>query len=64
MSFNILLLGRGKKESLTRHVKNCEKKDKIKYHQLILGKPIGDFWIDDKAIKFDNRKNINKKLKK
>jgi uncharacterized HAD superfamily protein len=25
----------------------------VKYHQLILGKPIGDVWIDDRAIKFD-----------
>ena len=24
----------------------------IKYHQLILGKPIGDLWIDDRAIRF------------
>ena len=40
------------------------KKNKIKYHQLILGKPIGDIWIDDRAIKFDNWENINKKLKK
>lgn len=26
----------------------------VKYHQLILGKPIGDVWIDDRAIKFNN----------
>jgi uncharacterized HAD superfamily protein len=24
----------------------------IKFHQLILGKPIGDVWIDDRAINF------------
>ncbi len=26
------------------------KKNEIKYHQLVLGKPIGDIWIDDRAI--------------
>ena len=29
-------------------------KNGVKYHQLILGKPIGDVWIDDRAIKFNN----------
>jgi len=24
----------------------------IKYHQLIMGKPIGDMWIDDRALGF------------
>jgi uncharacterized HAD superfamily protein len=24
----------------------------IKYHQLVLGKPVGDVWIDDRAIAF------------
>jgi len=36
----------------------------ILYHQLILGKPIGDFWIDDRALKFTNWLDILKKLKK
>lgn len=37
----------------------------IKFHQLILGKPIGDFWIDDRAIQFqDNWNEIDEKLKK
>ncbi|MCL2651779.1 MAG: HAD family hydrolase [Candidatus Azobacteroides sp.] len=26
----------------------------VKYHQLIMGKPIGDYWIDDRAIQFEN----------
>ena len=39
------------------------KKNKIKYHQLILGKPIGDIWIDDRAIKFTNWKTVLKKIK-
>ncbi|MDL2304099.1 HAD family hydrolase [Bacteroides sp. OttesenSCG-928-D19] len=33
----------------------------ISYHQLILGKPIGDVWIDDRALKFEN--NWNQLLK-
>lgn len=44
------------------------KKNKIKYHQLVLGKPIGDVWIDDRAIAFDNWDNVidklNSKIKK
>lgn len=38
------------------------KKHNIKYHQLILGKPIGDYWIDDRAITFDNWGNVAKKI--
>jgi uncharacterized HAD superfamily protein len=34
----------------------------VKYHQLILGKPIGDVWIDDRAIKFDNWDSVMKKI--
>jgi len=30
------------------------KKYGVKYHQLVMGKPIGDYWIDDRAIKFEN----------
>ena len=26
----------------------------VKYHQLLCGKPIGDVWIDDRAIKFES----------
>ncbi|WP_338871040.1 HAD hydrolase family protein [Spirosoma sp. SC4-14] len=36
----------------------------VKYHQLILGKPIGDFWIDDRAIGFDNWENVAERLRK
>lgn len=39
------------------------KKNKISYHQLILGKPIGDVWIDDRAMTFDNWENVTNKLK-
>jgi len=38
------------------------KANNIKYHQLILGKPIGDVWIDDRALTFDNWENIEKQL--
>jgi len=34
----------------------------IKYHQLVLGKPIGDAWIDDRAIEYDNWDSVIKKL--
>lgn len=37
-------------------------KNGVKYHQLILGKPIGDVWIDDRAIKFNNNWNTIIKL--
>ncbi len=26
----------------------------VKYHQLMMGKPIGDLWIDDRAVRFSN----------
>lgn len=39
------------------------KENKVKYHQLVLGKPIGDVWIDDRAIQFDNWDNVINKLK-
>ena len=35
------------------------KRNGFNYHQLIMGKPIGDVWIDDRAIRFENNwKNI------
>ncbi|MCT4223065.1 HAD family hydrolase [Elizabethkingia anophelis] len=34
----------------------------VKFHQLILGKPIGDVWIDDRAINFNGWENVNKIL--
>lgn len=37
----------------------------VKYHQLFMGKPIGDVWIDDRAIQFENNWNeIIEKIKK
>lgn len=37
----------------------------VKYHQLLMGKPIGDVWIDDRAITCDNNwKEIEQKLLK
>jgi histidinol phosphatase-like enzyme len=35
----------------------------VKYHQLMMGKPVGDYWIDDRAINFhDNWDEIRSKL--
>jgi hypothetical protein len=39
------------------------KTNKINYHQLVLGKPVGDVWIDDRAINFENWDNVMDKLK-
>lgn len=37
----------------------------IKYHQLVMGKPIGDVWIDDRALTFrDNWEEIFVNLQK
>lgn len=33
-------------------------KYEIKYHQLVLGKPIGDVWIDDRAINFNGWESV------
>ncbi len=41
---------------------NWLKKYKIKYHQLMLGKPVGDVWIDDRAIEFKNWNKIMQSL--
>lgn len=40
------------------------KANAIKYHQLVLGKPIGDVWIDDRAINFENWEIVIETLKK
>jgi uncharacterized HAD superfamily protein len=37
---------------------NWLQKNEIIYDQLILGKPIGDYWIDDRAIEFTNWEKI------
>lgn len=34
----------------------------FKYHQLIMGKPIGDVWIDDRAIKYTDWDEIMHKI--
>jgi uncharacterized HAD superfamily protein len=39
------------------------KQHNIKYHQLIMGKPIGDVWIDDRAIHFTSWKEVMEQLK-
>lgn len=39
------------------------KQNNIKYHQLIMGKPIGDVWIDDRAIRFTSWKEVMEQLK-
>lgn len=35
----------------------------VKYHQLILGKPVGDVWIDDRAITCNGWESVNQRLK-
>ena len=40
------------------------KNHKIKYHQLVLGKPIGDVWLDDRAIRFNGWDDASKNIKK
>jgi hypothetical protein len=37
---------------------NWLKTNNVKFHQLILGKPIGDVWIDDRAIRFNSWENV------
>jgi len=43
--------------------KNWLKKNKIKFDELFMGKPIGQYWIDDRAIKFNNWDSVIKKIK-
>jgi len=40
------------------------KKKKLKFDNLILGKPIGDIWIDDRSINPSNWDLVNKKIRK
>lgn len=39
------------------------KKNDISFDQLFMGKPIGDYWIDDRAIRFTTWKEIIKNIK-
>ncbi len=38
------------------------KENGFKYDQLILGKPQGDYWIDDRAIKFVDWQQVEKDI--
>ena len=35
---------------------------KVKHDQLVMGKPIGDVWIDDRAIEFTDWTNVINKI--
>ncbi len=39
------------------------KKNKIPFDQLIMGKPTGDYWIDDRAIKYSSWKDVINQIK-
>ena len=39
------------------------KKNGFRYHQLVLGKPIGEIWIDDRALRFTGWKKARKAVK-
>jgi uncharacterized HAD superfamily protein len=39
------------------------KKHGFRYHQLILGKPTGELWIDDRALRFTDWKRVSKAVK-
>jgi uncharacterized HAD superfamily protein len=30
------------------------KRHGVRYHQLVMGKPVGDVWIDDRALRFED----------
>ena len=38
-------------------------KNEIIFDQLILGKPLGDYWIDDRAISFKNWTEVEEQIK-
>ena len=60
--FIIIYTARGWAEyNITR--KWLEKYD-INYDILMCGKPIYDYWIDDRAIKYNNWEEINEKINK
>ena len=37
-------------------------KNKIPFDQLILGKPQGNYWVDDRAIKYKSWENVLKEI--
>ncbi len=39
------------------------KKNDIPFDQLFMGKPVGEYWIDDRAIKFSTWKEVLNKIK-
>lgn len=40
------------------------KNHKVKFHQLVMGKPQGDLWIDDRAIQPDDWEGIRSKTRR
>ena len=42
---------------------NWLEENKIPFDQLIMGKPIGDYWIDDRAIRYTSWKDILNQIK-
>lgn len=39
------------------------KKNKVSFHQLVLGKPQGDIWIDDRSVPTDDWNRILNKIR-
>ena len=39
------------------------KDNQIPYDQVILGKPVGDYWIDDRALRFTSWHQITENIK-
>ena len=42
---------------------NWLKENKVPYDQIILGKPQGDYWIDDRAIRFRSWEKVIKEIR-
>jgi len=40
------------------------KDNHIPYDQVILGKPVGDYWIDDRALTFESWKQVKSSIEK
>ncbi len=39
------------------------KRHNFRYHQLVMGKPIGEVWIDDRAVRFTTWSEVNRELR-